>query len=67
MVWVQPGFESLVPLSVTASEFQTNQISPSPLSIEVIEELVRVVENIQRTYQGNHSDEDSTESSAPAG
>src|SRR5262249_21249457 len=52
VVWLQPHGERLVPVRATNLEFEPNAISPSPLSLAAVEQLLRVFQDIQHAQQG---------------
>jgi hypothetical protein len=52
VVWLQPHGERLIPVRVTSLEFEPNDISPSPLSLAAVEQLLRVFQDIQHANQG---------------
>src|SRR5215510_16096664 len=52
VVWLQPHGERLVPVRATNLEFEPNDISPSPLSLAAVEQLLRVFQDIQHAQQG---------------
>jgi hypothetical protein len=52
VVWLQPHGERLVPVRATNLEFEPNDLSPSPLSLAAVEQLLRVFQDIQHAHQG---------------
>jgi hypothetical protein len=52
VVWLRPHVERLVPVQATNLAFDPNDISPSPLSLAAVEQLLRVVHDIQHASQG---------------
>ena len=46
VVWLRPHVERLVPVQATNLEFDPNDISPSPLSLAAVEQLLRVFQDI---------------------
>ena len=56
VVWLRPQIEQLVPVRATNLEFDPNDISPSPLSLAAVEQLLRVVHDIEHASKGVHSD-----------
>jgi hypothetical protein len=56
VVWLRPQIERLVPARATNLEFDPNDISPSPLSLAAVEQLLRVVHDIEHASKGVHSD-----------
>jgi hypothetical protein len=56
VVWLRPQVERLVPVRATNLAFDPNDISPSPLSLTAVEQLLRVVHDIEHARRGVHSD-----------
>jgi hypothetical protein len=56
VVWLRPQVERLVPVGATNLAFDPNAISPTPLSVDAVEQLLRVVHDIQHASQGVSSD-----------
>jgi len=52
VVWLRPHVERLVPVQATNLEFDPNDMSPSPLSLAAVEQLLRVFQDIQHAHQG---------------
>src|SRR5215467_6323901 len=52
VVWLQLYVERFIPVQATNLAFDLNDISPSPLSIAAVEQLLRVFQDIQRAHQG---------------
>src|SRR2546423_563922 len=42
VVWLRPQVTRLVPVRATSLEFDPNDLSPSPLSLPAVEQLLRV-------------------------
>lgn len=55
VVWLRPHIERLVPVRATNLEFDPNDLSPSPLSLAAVEQLLRVVHDIEHARRGVHS------------
>jgi hypothetical protein len=66
IVWLQPQVERLVPVQVTNLAFDPHDMSPSPLSLAAVEQLLRVVHDIQHASQGASRDASSTRPSRAA-
>jgi hypothetical protein len=66
VVWLRPQVERLVPVPATNLAFDPNDMSPSPLSLAAVEQLLRVVHDIQHARQGVSRDASSTRPSSPA-
>jgi hypothetical protein len=66
VVWLRPHVERRVPISATNLAFDPNDISPSPLSLAAVEQLLRVFHDIQHASQGVSRDASSTRSSRAA-
>jgi hypothetical protein len=47
--------ERLIPVQATNLEFDPNDISPSPLSLTAVEQLLRVVHDIEHASKGVNS------------
>jgi hypothetical protein len=56
VVWLRPHVERLVPVAATDLEFDPNDISPTPLCVDAVEQLLRVFEDIQHASKGVNSD-----------
>jgi hypothetical protein len=56
VVWLRPHIERLVPVRATNLEFDPNDLSPSPLSLAAVEQLLRVVHDIEHARRGVPSD-----------
>jgi hypothetical protein len=56
VVWLRPQVERLVPVGATNLAFNPNDISPTPLSVDAVEQLLRVVHDIQHASKGVSSD-----------
>jgi len=52
VVWFEPHGERLIPLQATHLAFDPNDIPASPLSLAAVEQLLRVVHDIQPHSQG---------------
>src|SRR2546423_3765569 len=52
VVWLRPHVERLVPVQATNWEFDPNDMSPSPLSLAAVEQLLRGFQDIQHAHQG---------------
>ena len=52
VVWLRPQVERLIPVPATNLEFDPNDISPAPLSLTAVEQLLRVVHDIQHASKG---------------
>src|SRR6266545_3121424 len=52
VVWLRPQVVRLVPVSATHVAFDPNAISPTPLSVDAVAQLLRVVQDIQHVSQG---------------
>jgi hypothetical protein len=52
VVWLRPHVERLVPVQATNLAFDPTDISPSPLSLVAVEQLLRVFQDIQHAQQG---------------
>src|SRR6058998_1711311 len=52
VVWLRPQVERLVPVGATNLAFQPNPHSPTPLSVDAVEQLLRVVHDIQHASKG---------------
>jgi len=55
VVWLRPHIERLVPVRATNLAFDPNDLSPSPLSLAAVEQLLRVVHDIDHARRGVHS------------
>ena len=51
VVWLRPHIERLVPVRATNLEFDPNDLSPSPLSLAAVEQLLRVVHDIEHASE----------------
>src|SRR5262249_58764253 len=56
VVWLRPQVERLVPVRATNLEFDPNDLNPSPLSLATVEQLLRVVHDIEHASKGVRSD-----------
>ena len=56
VVWLRPQVVRLVPVSATHGAFDPNAISLTPLSVDAVAQLLRVVHDIQQVSQGASSD-----------
>ena len=56
VVWLRPQVERLVPVRATNLEFDPNDISPSPLSLTAVEQLLRVFHDIEHASKGVNRD-----------
>lgn len=56
VVGLRPQVERLVPVRATNLAFDPNDLSPSPLSLTAVEQLLRVVHDIEHARRGVHSD-----------
>src|SRR5712691_2752968 len=56
VVWLRPQVERLVPVRATNLEFDPNDISPSPLSLTTVEQLLRVFHDIEHASKGVNCD-----------
>jgi len=56
VVWLRPHIERLVPVRATNLEFDPNDLSPSPLSLAAVEQLLHVVHDIEHASKGVYSD-----------
>lgn len=56
VVWLQPDVERLIPVSATDLAFDPTDLSPSPLSVAAVEQLLRVVADLQNARTGDHRD-----------
>jgi len=63
VVWLRPHVERLVPVQATNLEFDPNDMSPSPLSLAAVEQLLRVFQDIQHAHQGVSRDASPSRSS----
>ncbi len=63
VVWLRPHVERLVPVQATTLEFDPNDMSPSPLSLAAVEQLLRVFQDIQHAHQGVSRDASPSRSS----
>jgi hypothetical protein len=61
VVWIRPQVERHVPVSATDLEFDPNQLSPLPLSIASVRQLLHVFHQVWRASQGAEADENPTE------
>ena len=52
VVWLRPHVGRFIPIQATNLEFDPNDISPSPLSLAAVEQLLRVFQDIQHAHQG---------------
>jgi hypothetical protein len=52
VVWLRPHVERLIPVHATNLAFDPTELSPSPLSLAAIEQLLRVFHDIQHANQG---------------
>jgi hypothetical protein len=56
VVWLRPQVARLIPVQATNLEFDPNDISPSPLSLTAVEQLLRVFDDIQHASKGVNRD-----------
>ena len=63
VVWLRPHGERLVPVRATNLEFDPTDMSPSPLSLAAVEQLLRVFQDIQHAHQGVSRDASPSRSS----
>jgi hypothetical protein len=56
VVWLHPHVERHVPVSATDLEFDPNELSPIPLSVVSIQELLHVFNQIVRASKGVETD-----------
>ena len=63
VVWLRPHVERLVPVQATNLAFDPTDISPSPLSLVAVEQLLRVFQDIQHAQQGVSRDASPSRSS----
>ena len=56
VVWIHPHVERHVPVSATDLEFDPNQLSPLPLSIASVRQLLHVFHQVWRASQGAEAD-----------
>jgi hypothetical protein len=56
VVWLRPHVERLIPVQATNLAFDPTDISPSPLSLAAVEQLLRVFHDLQHASQGVSSD-----------
>jgi len=56
VVWLRPQVTRLVPVRATNLEFDPNDLSPSPLSLPAVEQLLRVFQDIEHASKGVYSD-----------
>ena len=56
VVWLRPQVERLVPVRATNLEFDPNDLSPSPLSLTAVEQLLRVFRDIEHASKGVNRD-----------
>ena len=52
VVWLRPHVERLIPFHATNLAFDPTDLSPSPLSLAAIEQLLRVFHDLQHANQG---------------
>src|SRR5256886_11715565 len=65
VVWLRPHGERLVPVQATNLAFDPTDISPSPLSLAAVEQLLRVFQDIQDAHQGVSRDASPSRPSRP--
>src|SRR5215813_3167699 len=63
VVWLRPHVERLVPVQATNLAFDPTDMSPSPLSLAAVEQLLRVFQDIQHAQQGVSRDASPSRSS----
>src|SRR5262249_59243033 len=51
VVWLRPHVERFIPVQATNLEFDPHDLSPSPLSLAAVEQLLRVFQDIQHAQQ----------------
>jgi len=56
VVWLRPQVERLVPVRATNLEFDPNDLSPAPLSLTAVEQLLRVFHDIEHASKGVNRD-----------
>src|SRR4029453_5112040 len=56
VVWLRPYVERLIPVQATNLAFDPTDLSPSPLSLAAVEQLLRVFHDIQHAIQEISSD-----------
>jgi hypothetical protein len=56
VVWLRPYVERLIPVQATSLAFDPTDLSPSPLSLAAVEQLLRVFHDIQHANQGGSRD-----------
>jgi hypothetical protein len=61
VVWIRRDVERHIPVSATDLEFDPNQLSPLPLSIASVRQLLHVFHQVWRASQGAEADGSSTE------
>src|SRR6266446_3965932 len=52
VVWLRPHVERLIPVQATNLAFDPTDMSPSPLSLAAVEQLLRVFHDLQHANQG---------------
>src|SRR4030095_2701554 len=65
VVWLRPHGERLVPVQATNVAFDPTDMSPSPLSLAAVEQLLGVFQDIQHAQQGVSRDASPSRSSPP--
>jgi hypothetical protein len=63
VVWLRPHVERLVPVQATNLAFDPTDMSPSPLSLAAVEQLLRVFQDLQHAQQGVSRDASPSRSS----
>ena len=56
VVWLRPQVKRLVPVGATNLAFDPNDLSPTPLAVDAVEQLLRVVHDIHHASKGVSSD-----------
>src|SRR6266581_9430942 len=51
VVWLRPHVERLIPVHATNLAFDPTDMSPSPLSLAAVEQLLRVFHDLQHTTE----------------
>jgi len=66
VVWIRPTVERHVPVAATNLEFDPHDLSPIPLSIASVRELLHVFERISHASEGGEADGHQSGSSVAA-
>lgn len=56
VVWIRPTVERHVPVSATDLEFDPNDLSPIPLSVASVRQLLHVFDRVSRASKGDEAD-----------